>query len=741
MNAPKFTMLLRRLSDSFIPVAAMALFMVMSMALLSAATENSSQFGRMHLVLVVINVLGLIALVGLIGANLIKLLRQYRRNVTGSRLTMRMVVIFVILSVAPVSLVYYFSLGFLQRGIDSWFDVRMGQAMEDSLKLSRAALDLHKRELLKRTRTMADTLMDVPNELALMNLNDLRASNGANELTLLTLSGIVINSSSEDASAIIPNRPDESTMLQVKENESFADVAPVGELGLHIRVAVGVSSSDTDIEPRILYALYPMAERIGELADAVEVAYAQYKKLVFLREPLKNSFVLTLSLVLLVSILTAVWAAFFSAERLVSPIRILSMGTKAVAAGNYDKKFPATTNDELGSLVRSFADMTQKLATARDSAAKSQKQVERERTYLRAVLGRLSSGVLTLDHGQKLRVANGAASQILGADLENLLGGHLQEIVVNTPQLSEFVHVLTKNLSSKEKEWREEVIVKNKGDRKTLMCQGALLPSVKGLKPGYVVVFDDVSNLVKAQRDAAWGEVARRLAHEIKNPLTPIQLSAERLRRKYLDKMPAEEAELLDRSTQTIVEQVESMKEMVKAFSEYARVPQIDLQPLHLDALVSGVLELYQAEETGAQVLTDFEGDIPLIEADPGRMRQLLHNLLKNAIESTHNISGAKITITIRTLYDSKPAMLELRVDDNGPGIPENLFENLFEPNATTKSKGGGLGLAVVKRIVEEHSGLLLAENKPQGGASLAVRLPIFNSEAEDQDNLLAQAK
>jgi PAS domain S-box-containing protein len=737
----KIERLLRQLSESFVPVAIMAVFMVMSMALLSAATENSSQFGRMHLVLVVINVLGLIVLVGLIGINLTKLLSQYKRNVTGSRLTARLVVIFVILSVAPVSLVYYFSLGFLQRGIDSWFDVRLEQAMEDSLKLSRSALDLQKRELLKKTRALSAALMDVSNELALMNLNDLRAESGASELTLLTQSGEIIASSSEDTTAIIPHRPDDSTLLQVRDKQSFADVSPVGELGLHVRVSVGVESINTEMEPRVLYALYPIPERMGELADNVELAYAQFKKLTFLREPLKNSFVLTLSLVLLVSILTAVWAAFFSAQRLVSPIRILTMGTKAVAAGNYDKKFPPSTNDELGSLVKSFADMTQRLAAARDQAERSQQQVERERSYLRAVLGRLSSGVMTLDHERKLRVANNAATQILEVDLEKSLGKSLSSVVQTADNLREFVDVLNNKLTSKYKEWREEVVVKRKGGNKTLMCQGAILPGLRGMKRGYVVVFDDVTTLVKAQRDAAWGEVARRLAHEIKNPLTPIQLSAERLRRKYLHKMPAEDAELLDRSTHTIIEQVRSMEEMVRAFSEYARVPPIEFQPLQLDVLVCEVLDLYQAEDIGAKIITDFQADIPILEADPGRMRQLLHNLIKNAIESTEGVSGAKILVSLSTATGKADSpLLELRVTDNGKGISESMLTSLYEPYITTKSKGGGLGLAVVKRIVEEHSGSTFAENNADGGASVVVRLPLSHADSAHRPDLLVQA-
>lgn len=715
---------LKRLSDSFIPVAVMGVFMVLSMSLLSSATENSSQFGRMHLVLVIINVLGLIALVGLIGANLIKLIRQYRSKTIGSRLTVRLVVIFVILSVAPVSLVYYFSIGFLQRGIDSWFDVRMEQAMDDALDLSRASLNIRMRDLLHRTKAISEALMDVPNTVVLLSLNDLRNEHGPSELTLLTKNGRVIASSSIDTSVIIPNRPDESILMQVKEHGSFVGLAPIGDLGLHVRVALVVESIDADIETRLLYALYPVAGRINDLADSVEASYEQYKKLVFLREPLKDSFVLTLSLVLLVSLLTAVWAAFFSAQRLVSPIRILAVGTRAVAAGNYDKRLPATSNDELGELVRSFSDMTEKLALARDEAKHSQEQVERERAYLRALLGRLSSGVITLDDQLKLRVFNASAGQILQFDVDRAIGEHISVFKELAPNLSEFVDVLQSHLSSNKKDWRSQVTIKHRAGNKILMCQGAPLPSLKTIEAGYVVVFDDVTTLIKAQRDAAWGDVARRLAHEIKNPLTPIQLSAEQLRRKYLKKMNAEDAEVLDRSTHTIVQQVQAMQEMVKEFSEYARVPKLELQTLDLDALVNEVLDLYRNEETGIDIIVQFGTNVPPVEADPGRMRQLLHNLLKNAVESTKGISRPKIFLTTRRTLHRSQSMVELRVMDNGPGIPVDLLDKLFEPYTSTKSKGGGIGLAVVKRIVEEHSGVVFAENNAEGGATIVVRIP-----------------
>ena len=725
----RVTLALKRISDSFFPVLAMGLFLVLSLSLLSTATENSLQFGRLHLALVVINALGLIVLVGLIGVNFIRLIRNYNRNVVGSRLTARLVFMFVILAVAPVSVVYYFSLGFLQRGIDSWFDVRVEQAMENALELSRSSLDLRIRELLRQTRSMADSLADVPEAGLMLGLNDLRSESDAYELTLLTDSGRIIASSSEDATAIIPSKPDEVILSQVRQNRNYAGLAPVGDLGLQIRVAVAIESFDVPAQQRVLYALYPIADRISLLADSVQSAYGQHKELVYLREPLKNSFTLTLSLVLLVSLLTAIWAAFFSAQRLVAPVRLLAVGTRAVAAGNYDKKLPVTSTDELGSLVQSFSEMTNKISLARDEAHKSKEQVERERVYLKAVLGRLSSGVITLDEDLNIRVANGAASQILEIDMDRAVGVNLKSLQSHGVHLKEFVDVLKRNLILHQEEWREEVSIARKQGAKIITCRGAILHSDEEGRSGYVVVFDDVTTLVRAQREAAWGEVARRLAHEIKNPLTPIQLSAERLRRKYLSTMDPEDAKVLDRSTYTIVQQVEAMKEMVKAFSEYARVPKLQLQSLKIESLVNDVLDLYRGDESGITFSFTIEDNVPDVEADAGRMRQLLHNLIKNAIESTRQRSDAKIDISVERTQKAGQELVELRVRDNGPGIPDNLIDNLFEPYTTTKSKGGGLGLAVVKRIVEEHSGSVFAENQHEGGACVVVRLPVSGNE------------
>lgn len=714
---------LRHISTSATPITLMALVMLGSLWLLSAATENSAQFGRLHIILVGINLLGLIVLVGLIGANLLRLVHQYRRSATGSRLTTRLVIIFVIMAVVPVSIVFYFSLGFMQRGIDSWFDVRIDNAMTEALALSKSALDLRMREQLKETRNIARQLEKGDENSPLLQLNELREKSGASELLLVQANGRVIASASADSSAIVPTLPDEAVLKQARDDKFYIGLAPAHDQGLHIRVATSLEQTAASHEKIILVALYPVTERIQQMADNVQLAYTRYKELVYMHEPLKQTFALTLFLVLLVTLLSAVWAAFFFAQKLVSPIRILAIGTRAVAAGNYHKKLPITSSDELGMLVQSFSDMTQQIAKAQEDVKHSQRLADRERAYLRAVLGRLSSGVMTLDRDLTVRAVNTSASQILGINLDYCAGQKLEKLEIDHPDLSQFVQTLLPHFTETESDWHEQVSLHGNDSHKLITCHGTLLPGIEGMPGGYVVVLEDITELVQAQRNAAWGEVAQRLAHEIKNPLTPIQLSAERLRRKYLKRMPPEDAEVLDRSTHTIVQQVQALKEMVEAFSEYARPPQIQLRPLFLGSLIHEVLDLYRGYGTQVRFTFKEEDNLPAVEADPNRLRQLLHNLIRNAIDSLSGQEDAQVRLTLGNRQESSKTFVELTITDNGPGIPGNMLDKLFEPYATSKPKGTGLGLAVVKRIVEEHMGKLFAENT-YSGARVVIRLP-----------------
>lgn len=711
--------------SGLLPVALLFFLMLADLVLLSDATQNSARFSELYTFLLIANILGLVVLVIMIAVRLIIFVREYRIQIMGSRLALRLVIMMTVVALIPVTAVYYFSLGFLQRGIDSWFDVRIEHALQDALDLSRSSLDLRVRELVRDNQKVANTLASVSDSTAPMALNDRRAASDGAELTLFSNSGRVIATSMRDRSTILPSRPDDAILFQVRQGYDYVGLDPIRDEGLFIRVISLVPAAGPLQEPRLLQALFPMPQRINQQLDNVNNAFAFYKELVFLRGPLKNSFVVTLSLVLLLTLLTAVWLAFYLAQRLVSPIRVLAAGTRSVAAGDYNQRLPLPSDDEFGSLVQSFNEMTRRIALAQDDVRSSQQQTERERAYLKAVLGGLTSGVLTLDHHFRMRTVNSAAQQILSVNFENMMGVPLSDVGEQFPHAKEFVeHVLTQ-FQGDGGEWQEQIVVYGAEGRKALMCRGASLSGRRGSGKGFVLVFDDVTALIQAQRDAAWSEVARRLAHEIKNPLTPIQLAAERMRRRYADILSAEDYELLDRSTYTIVQQVKALEEMVKAFAEYAYTPSLSFSEFDLNRLIDEVADLYRNNEYAIAIECQHPAERILVHADAGRIRQLLHNLVKNALEAVGEREGGRVHIASQVSVSRRGPHAEMRIEDNGPGISEQVFSQVFEPYVTTKPKGTGLGLAIVKKIAEEHGGTVWAENIPEGGAAVNVRLPL----------------
>ncbi|KAB7627246.1 sensor histidine kinase [Alkalilimnicola sp. S0819] len=716
-----FRRLKRRTLEAWLRLG-LSVLLLISLFLLSQASENSARFGALHPWLLVINALGMLVLLVLIGANIYRLVRQYRGGQTGSRLATRLMVMLVILAVVPVGVVYYFSMQFLRSGIDSWFNVRVEAALSDALSLSQASLDLRMRDLLRRVESGAAGLADVDDVMAPMALSDLRREFGASEITLLGNSGHIIASNSREATGILPNRPDEEILLGLRQGRNYVGLDPLESAGLHVRVLVNAPHRDASRPNRILHALFPMSPRINELAGSVERAYGEYGEMEVLRTPLKESFILTLSLVVLLTLLFAVWTAFYLVRRLVAPIRDLAEGTRAVAAGNYGTQLPPAGRDELGFLVGSFNDMSRRIAQVRETAKRSQAQVESQRAYLEAVLARLSSGVLALDFEGHLRTFNHAASEILGLPLGDSVGLQLELIAGRHPHFDGFAAMVQAHLARQDPEWREELTLDGPEAHRVLIASGARLPGGRGTG-GYVIVFDDVTALIQAQRDAAWGEVARRLAHEIKNPLTPIQLSAERIRHKYLERMEGRDAEVLERATRTIVQQVDAMKAMVNAFSEYARPPRMELRALDLNRLIREVVELYGAEGGQPVFELDLAPALPPIAADAGRLRQLLHNLIKNALEACASESAATVAIQTRSDEGRHARQVELTLRDNGPGFAEDVMERLFDPYVTTKPRGTGLGLAIVKKIVEEHNGSIVARNL-NPGARITARFP-----------------
>jgi nitrogen fixation/metabolism regulation signal transduction histidine kinase len=721
---------LKRFFYTTLIVTAVALG-ISALVLLGQTVQNSEQFGRTHDVLLMINAAAAGVLLLLIFGNLIRLWRDFRRRIPGVKLKARMLASIIGLAVAPIVVVYLFSVQFLNRGIDAWFDVEIESGLEDALTLGRSALDRRIQINMERTQRIAGQLIESDGTDLVAKLGTLRREAGAAEVTLFGRNFFVVATSAQDLATPFPTTPPEDVILQLRQARSFVGIYPIGGGRYQIRSALILPRAGLGGETLTLQALYPVEERVGSLVDSVEKTVSRYKELNFLRDPLKYSFALTLTLVVMLSILASVYAAFFFARRLAAPILSVVAGTHAVAQGDFDSRLPNATHDEIGFLIDSFNEMIQRLGAAREEARISEQRAEKERAHVEAILARLSTGVVAVEGDGRIRIANDAASAILNVDLDAHIGERLETLAADHRTLNDFMVAVQPYLESDETEWRQQIVVQGDSGRRILICACTGLPAKDDQTEGKVVVFDDVTALIQAQRDAAWGEVARRLAHEIKNPLTPIQLSAERIRRRYLGSMKDVEAEVLDRATHTIVAQVEAMRDMVNAFSDYARAPEISISRFQLNRLIQEVAYLYRPTNNEIVVELDLDENLPEVEADNQWIRQLLHNLIRNAMEAMEGQDDARLDISTRRVGDSGGDYAQISVSDNGPGIDSDTLDHLFEPYVTTKAKGTGLGLAIVKKLIEEHGGTVVAENLENRGACISVRLPLPEAEKD----------
>ncbi len=696
---------MRILSTIAAAVAAILFF------LLTSASANTDLFARHYPLLLGLNAVVAVALLGLVMVQLRALWREYRQGQFGSRLKSRLLLMLALMAVVPGVLVYGVSLQFAVNSIESWFDVRVESALEGGLNLGRGVLDSQLADLVEKGRGMALDLSG-PLPVRPAQLNRLREQAGAQTATLFSASGKVLASSSSDLERLLPDLPSASQLRQAWQGRGLALIEGDAKSGLNLLVLTPVSGEAMSMEKRVLQLTQAVSPSIARSAESVEAAYRDYQELSLGRQGLKRIYTLTLTLTLLLALFAAIALAFFLARRLVAPLLILAEGTQAVAAGDFSPRAALETSDELGILTQSFNRMTRQLDEARRDAESHRGGLEEARAYLESVLANLSAGVLAFDSDFRLRAFNRGAAAILGTELAPLTGLELALWPGHEDFRTAIVEGYGRGL-----EWQQQVEIQRPGAApQVLLLRGSTLPTAGG--GGHVVVYDDITTLIAAQRSAAWGEVARRLAHEIKNPLTPIQLSAERLQHKLADKLEGSSRELLSRATQTIVNQVEAMKNMVNNFRDYARQPPPSMQDLDLNALVREVLVLYESAEV--KVGSDLGSELPHISGDPTQLRQVLHNLLANAADAL--VDATQREVLVSTRQDNGSVLLSVK--DSGGGFPPQILAHAFEPYVTTKPKGSGLGLAIVKKIVDEHGGEILIANRLPHGAEVSIRLP-----------------
>ncbi len=703
--------------------------------LLTLATGNRELYERNYTLLLGLNIAVAAVLLAAIGWIVVRLFLRLRQRKFGSRLLLKLAAIFALVGLFPGLTIYVVSYQFVSRSIESWFDVKVESALAAGLNLGRSSLDALAADLGNRTLQAATQMSLAKDPSPGLALERLREQIGAKDLLLWGASGQLISSAGQSRFILQPDRPSAQQFRLARSQRvatqieglddtlsagtaASAPTARIRALALVTDSNFGLSSSE-----RFLQAAEDLPPELVANAIAVQEANREYQERALARSGLRKMYIGTLTLSLFLAVFGAVLLAVLLGTQLARPLLLLAEGVRQVAQGDLRPKEVLSSKDELGGLTRSFADMTQQLSDARSAVQQSMSQVDAARANLQAILDNLTAGVLVLDSQGRIRSSNPGAARILRVALSTYHGQLLSQVpgldVFGRGVQSQFEAYLAENAEHNLEHWQQTFELHGgpagaEDGAVTLIARGAKMPGTDES----LLVFDDVSAMVSAQRAEAWGEVARRLAHEIKNPLTPIQLSAERLEMKLSDKLQPTEQAMLSKSVKTIVDQVDAMKRLVNDFRDYARLPTAELKPLDLNALVTDVMQLYADDATVMPVRVELDPAATAIRGDAQQLRQVIHNLLQNAQDAQEGRSAEHpVQITLKTEYSTSARRVRLIVRDNGSGFPDHILKRAFEPYVTTKSKGTGLGLAVVKKIADEHGARIDISNRVADGA------------------------
>ncbi|MDM0045008.1 ATP-binding protein [Variovorax dokdonensis] len=720
------------------------------MFLLAQATNNSELYERNYARLFGINVVVAVMLTLVLGWVAFRLIKRLRQGKFGSRLLIKLAAIFALVGVMPGLLIYVVSYQFVSRSIESWFDVKVEGALDAGLNLGRATLDSLSQDVSNKARAGGALISEVPDAAAGLALERVREQFGATDVLLWTGTGQLIGSAGASRFQLNPERPSAQFMRQARTTGSVAhieglDEVPAGANGpppaATVRALALVRRPGFDLggETRFIELTVPLPPAVVANALAVQEANREYQERALARGGLLRMYIGTLTLSLFLAVFGAVLLAVLFGNQLARPLLVLADGVRQVAGGDLRPTVVLPGKDELGGLTRSFALMTQQLSEARGAVEKTLGELDAARDNLQTILDNLTSGVIVLKADGTVVSTNPGATRVLRMPLAAYEGRKLTDV----PGLEAFGLDVEQQFAEFEVEraqhgldhWQHAFELHPGGaadDMVNLVARGAELPGAARL-----LVFDDISEIVSAQRAQAWGEVARRLAHEIKNPLTPIQLSAERLELKLSGKLEGSEQAVLAKSVKTIVDQVDAMKRLVNEFRDYARLPAAELKAVDLNALVADILHLYENETIHGQVLAELDPRCPMIRGDAQQLRQVIHNLLQNALDATEAAAVARhaaapdgaaapaAPVLVRTRLGESGERVRLTVQDHGTGFAENILKRAFEPYVTTKTKGTGLGLAVVKKIADEHGARIELSNRIQDGAVVGAQVSL----------------
>ncbi len=711
--------------------------------LLTQATTHRDLYERNYTLLFAVNVVVAALLLLVICWVAYRLLKRLQQKKFGSRLLVKLAAVFALAGFAPGVLIYVVSYQFVSRSIESWFDIKVEGALEAGLNLGRATLDTLTSDLAAKTRSATGQLADTPDASAALPLERAREAMGADDLMLWSAAGRLIAAAGQSRYQLTPELPMQQQFRAARAHGFITwveglDDSPTPEPGIaRIKALVLVNSAAVGAlaEPRYLLAAKALPSTLVANALAVSQANREYQERALARQGLRRMYIGTLTLSLFMAVFGGVLLAVVLGNQIARPLLLLADGVREVAAGDLTPKASLGGKDELDGLTRSFADMTRQLSEARQAVQASMMEVSAAHANLQTILDNLTAGVMVLDADGAIVSSNPGATRILrlplaaheGQPLDQIEG--LQSFGASVRQQFEafLLHGEKRSLDH----WQQSFQLGNTSaglvgrpanDVITLIARGAELPGRQRL-----LVFDDISEIVSAQRSQAWGEVARRLAHEIKNPLTPIQLSAERLEMKLSGKLASAEQALLTKSVKTIVDQVDAMKRLVNEFRDYARLPAAELKPVDLNALALDVLNLYANDNSPALVVADLDPQCPSVQGDAQQLRQVLHNLVQNAQDATASAGrmDSRHPVVLKTQWQVASQRVRLSVQDCGTGFPDNILKRAFEPYVTTKDKGTGLGLAVVKKIADEHGSRVEISNRLADGQPVGAQVSL----------------
>ena len=621
------------------------------------------------------------------------------------------------MGIVPVLIVYLVSVNFLTKSIESWFDVKVESALEGGLTLGQKTIEILMSDIELKGRSIAYSIGNADTEQRNNILTDLRAKFGIQDAVIFDQDSKIIEVSSEKNNLIpsIPNIED----LKRGGEDFFGRIEEVEGKEIYLKVFIPIITKTLTSERLILQLTQPIPASNANLALSVESVYEEYQQLTYSRNSLKIIYILTLTLVLLLALLSSVAASFVISRRFSSPLAMLADATRQISKGNYKKIISEQGKDEIGVLISSFNSMTTQLEEATQNSEKNRERLEVARTFLETILAHLTTGVIVVNDKKIIQLNNVSASKMLQNKGNKMNNMAMNKIIINNslfePLYNFFETYIDDNKKNK-KEISQEFRLKKDKEERTIMLQITPLRDKNSTK--FVLVIDDISEVTQAQRHSAWGEIARRLAHEIKNPLTPIQLSAERIQHKFSDKLNKEDSIILERSTNTIVNQVNALKVMVNEFAEYARPTKIQKDKIRIDNLVDEVIELYEINKI---ISIKKDKNIPMIYADQNKLRQVIINLIENSQDALKDIKKPKIKISIKKNVNE----VELIVEDNGIGIPDEIIGRIFEPYVTSKKSGTGLGLAIVHKIIEEHDGKIIIEKINTSGTRVLIKLKV----------------